>query len=67
MRQILSILRSKFFNAKDMSRDNAYVKRKYICVRSSVFPDETLSYNEQARYIHKEVLSKYGVNETTTE
>lgn len=67
MKQILSAIRSKLFNRLETSREETYIKRKFICVQSSVDSDQKLSFNEQANYIHKQVCLKYGSNEKTVE
>jgi len=43
--------------------NDTYVKRKYICIQSSVTPSQQLSFNDQAKHIHETVMSRYGNNE----
>lgn len=45
-------------------KDN-YIKRKFVCVQSSVTPFQQLSFNDQAKHIHDTVMSRYGTNEKT--
>ena len=52
-------------NGRQAKPKDTYVKRKYICIQSSVTPSQQLSFNDQAKHIHQTIMLRYGTNEKT--